>query len=404
MVDVSGNDRTSGIRLGCALLALAATPRADAQLQPERPEVQLSLRINARDDCVTAQGFMKLVTQHASQTRLVEGGGPDVLEAHVEIATVDGNRRLATLVLRWPDGRRARRSLTAGSCSSAREALALLLAMTLDESARDADDLDPTTSAGTPLGQAAGDTERPAAGRPTPAPSDATTEAVDVEAATGAQSATEHPAQRRGSPGKPAGDRKGSTANEAAGRPVPATASAPGGLFSAPQWTAGAFGLLQLGPAPETMPGMGVQARLSFRGTGPWMPALGIQLAHVWAHSIGTDGGDASFDLTRVQLLLCPVGVRLWRLAAHVCAAAGAGSLRAEGTNTYHPQLRHEPWIDAGGALLWSASVTPWLELTGGFELSTPWERYRFAFRPDVFHRVPVATLGGHLGAGIRFP
>jgi hypothetical protein len=83
--------------------------------------------------------------------------------------------------------------------------------------------------------------------------------------------------------------------------------------------------------------------------------------------------------------------------------SATFGRLTASGANSYSPQTHHEPWSSLGGRLLVAVGLGAWAELHGGLGLAAPLRRYRFAFRPDVFHRVPGRCLEGHLGAGVRF-
>jgi hypothetical protein len=152
------------------------------------------------------------------------------------------------------------------------------------------------------------------------------------------------------------------------------------------------------------MPGLGLYALLALSGPMPLHPAIELQLVRTWTSGLSQPSGDADFALEVARLDACPVGVRMASLAARACGSLTAGRLTASGSNSYLPQSHAEPWLSLGGTLLLSLGLGALIELQGGFAVTHPLRRYDFAFRPDVFHRVPELCLQGHLGAGVRIP
>ena len=92
------------------------------------------------------------------------------------------------------------------------------------------------------------------------------------------------------------------------------------------------------------------------------------------------------------------------RLEARLCAAASAGRLAAEGSNTFDPRSVARPFATAGGAarlaVPFGGRVQVGIRLGAG---ATLW-RDAFEFTPEVFHRAASVTLMGALGIGVRFP
>jgi hypothetical protein len=147
-----------------------------------------------------------------------------------------------------------------------------------------------------------------------------------------------------------------------------------------------------------------VYGRLALNGSGIWAPALQLELARTWTSNLAQAGGDADFAVESAALGLCPLGLQQPPVLAHACVSGTLGRLTASGSHSYRPRTEHELWSGVGPSLLLSIGLGRVFELHGGFALLAPLKRYRFAFRPDVFHQVPSVCPEGHLGAGVRFP
>jgi hypothetical protein len=289
------------------------------------------------------------------------------------------------LTISWPDKRRSRRKLAADSCEEATSAVAFLIALTLDPAAF----TQPSSSVG--AADAAGGVAQP------PPPPSAAGEPAG-EAGSGSESSTppgptvaEKAAQ--GSSGEATSDDDDEDSSEA-GAPV----------FAFEHLGFGIGVQLAFGVAPSLMPGIAASVLLAFRGHGVFVPALQLSAAHVWLGDLAQPGGIAAFQLTTVRLDVCPLGVRAGALGARACLTSAVGSLNAQGTNSFVPRTSARGWLDLGTRLLASLDIGPVFQVLGGVGLLAPLRRDRFAFRPEVFHRVDVPCWEGHLGLGVRFP
>src|SRR5262249_49551599 len=149
------------------------------------------------------------------------------------------------------------------------------------------------------------------------------------------------------------------------------------------------------GPAPHAMPGFGLYARLALNGSELWAPALGLSLARAWTDDLAEPGGHADFAIESAELYACPLGVQPRPFSSGACLSSAIGRLSASGSKSYAPQGHSELWASAGGTLLISIALGKMAELQAGFGVVRPFRRYEFAFRPDVFHRVPSLCWQG---------
>lgn len=353
--------------LGVVML-LGRVAHAAAQSPPEPVRVHVS--VEADPQCATPATIAAQVRKRSQRIELV-GDTSDVPHLRVAIGAGEGRDRVAELVLSWPDGRRAERRLSAASCAAAVDALALVVAMTLDPAAFRQEEARAETGA-TPGGTGSG---------------------AETETAAGSETASEWGSEP--DTGSGAGSSTATAAASDTDTPSP---------LSFAHFALGANAHLLSSPSPHAMPGAGLYARLIFTGSGLWSPALGLQLVHAWADGLAEPGGNADFALDLAELDVCPLGAQVAAFTAHACLASAIGRLSASGSKSYASQGHDELWASLGGALLASVRLASWLELQAGFGLAAPVRRYGFAFEPDVFYRVPKLGLEGHLGAGVRFP
>src|SRR5687767_9204727 len=130
-----------------ALLAIAVAAPAMAQSPPQPEAVRANLTVDADADCATAAALAERVQERSQRIGFVDDTG-DIPRLRVTIGASSARDRVAMLFIRWPDGRSAERRLTAGSCPSALDALALLVAMTLDPAASSGGDSPAASSGG----------------------------------------------------------------------------------------------------------------------------------------------------------------------------------------------------------------------------------------------------------------
>lgn len=356
----------------------------------------MTLRVEAEARCATTASLAERVHRHSQKVRFVDDAA-EVPHVHIRIEAGPERGRTAELTMRWPDGRHAERRLAAGSCESALDALALLLAMTLDPDVAtnpppDAVRRDQSASTPQRTGEAS---SAPAEAAPEKAPQ------PSVAQASGTPDAGPAAAEPTGSKAAAPEGTQAADADTTAPSDMPSRWAR---VFDLEALSLGVGANLISEVAPGLMPGFGLWALLSFEGAGFWRPALGLQLAHNWLHDVPQSAGDASFDLDSVELTACPLGARLGSFSAHACAALSLGRLRARGENSYAPRAYAETWACAGASVLSAIDLGNTFRIMGGFELMAPLSRYRFAFGSDVFHTVAAAVFEAHLGAGVRFP
>jgi hypothetical protein len=118
-------------RLLCALGLLAWTGPALAQ---SGATTRARLQLEAEAGCATRAGLAARVTLRSRRIAFVDAA-PDAPDVRVVIGPGE-QQVVARLTLAWPDGRSYERQLTASSCEEATDAIALLIVLALDPSAR----------------------------------------------------------------------------------------------------------------------------------------------------------------------------------------------------------------------------------------------------------------------------
>jgi hypothetical protein len=438
-------------RAGVLLAWLAAAGVARAQGHDAR------LRLTTLGTCVTESGIAAGVHQRSDEIAFVARAGVPVFEVAV---SQRGREIQAELQVRWPDGRSAQRTLTARSCQQLTAAVALVISMTLDPAGEEAtrsgeraprdkthardrpDGRAPTASndqaraardqTGDASGAAAssrGSDSRPAFAPPRgprdgagpvtesgareppqdsrPAARGAVTDVRDHSGALAPQrSAAEgggvEPRSAAGA--APHHGRAGAAPSAAGAQPSSAAIGGETPFFRLDEWSIGAQGTLAFGPAPRALPGAGAYLWLAWHGAPPWSPALRADFDRAWLDAYAANGGKADFALTSAGLELCPLGLHAGPFSGYACASARLGALAARGTDTYRPASHTQLWSAFGAALLANARVTSWAEVQLGSALRAPARRDRFAFAPDVFHRVGWIAVELRASLGVRFP
>jgi len=335
-------------------VATAATPAPAA--------TAARLEVDALPACSTRDELIARVAARSSRIRFVgAGAGIPVLTARIEVAP--RGVVVADLTVLEPDGRKFQRRIEAPSCAAATDALALVVAITLD----------PSAATGDATGATGADVRS------------------GVTNATPAPPADQSPAASLSSP--PAVPAETESVRE-----TPATAA--GGY----RFTAAILAEAVAGPAPEVVPGPAIEIQAAFDRASILSPAVALTFAHLWSDALNEDGGTAAFTLDLVGLDACPIRLGLFRLEARVCAAGQVGRLAAQGSNTYDPRSVSRPFAMAGGTVRF-AILLPWrIEVRARVGAGATLWRDAFEFTPDVFHRVASVTLVGDVGIGVRFP
>ncbi|HET6333513.1 MAG TPA: hypothetical protein VFG30_09890 [Polyangiales bacterium] len=355
---------------------------ARAQTSTASEPAPAVLNVQGPSGCVDTNAIEAQVRERSHRIVFVPASS-DVPVLNVGVSRPAVRSVTIELTISWPDKRRSRRKLAADSCGEATSAVAFLIALTLDPAAF----AQPSSSAG------AADTSGSPA-QPPPPPSAAGGPAGEAGSGSGASAIPAPASAEKTTPG--------SSDEATPGDEDSTEASTPVFAFEHLGFSVGAQ--VASGVSPSLMPGLTAGVLLAFRGRGIFVPALQLSAAHVWVSDLAQAGGVAAFQLTTVRLDVCPLGVRAGALGARACLTAAVGSLNAQGANSYLPRTSARGWLDLGARLLASIDIGAVFQVLGGVGLVAPLRRDRFAFRPEVFHRVDVPCWEGHLGLGVRFP
>jgi hypothetical protein len=344
------------------VLLSSAVASAAAQANTAR------LEVDAAPGCSTRDELIARVAARSTRIRFVnDATGVPALTARIEAGPRGGV--VAELIVVEPDGRRFARRLEAPSCAAATDAVALVVAITLDPSAATGE---ASAAAGTT------GTETDAAGKGPPA--------------AGTTSPTPPPTPE---PAAELPPRDAASGNGDVGEaPVPATR----------RLTAGVAAAAVVGPAPTPMPGIAIEVQGALDRASILSPALVLTLSHVWSGGQMEPGGIAAFTLDLVALDACPVRVTLLALEARACAAGSLGRLAAQGSQTYEPASVASPLATVGGTLRLAVLFGSRVELRARFGAGATLWRDAFRFNREVFHQVASVTLVGDVGIGVRFP
>jgi hypothetical protein len=291
------------------------------------------------------------VQARSPRVKFDEENGEIRIRAHFAVARSGGVR--GEVVLAAAGAQPSLRRVTAGSCSEAADAVALIIAVTLDPTAVE------------PGNDSAADESAPAgAGAPPPTPTP--------------------------TPAKPQPE---------ANNPHPVSDREARRTFGV-QLAGQSF----LGPAAAVMPGIALYAMIGVDRPKPWSPAVLLGATHAWRTDIGARGGKASFKLDAASFDACPFRLRLGPVNARPCASALIGRLAAEGSETRNPagEISRPFWV-VGGAAVVSADL-PWLvEVSARLAVGANLVRDSFEFTPVVFHQVPAITTAASIGIGLRW-
>lgn len=364
--------------LAGALLAalLLPIPVVAAGAAPDVPLTKARLEVRAAPECTS---YADLAARVAARSPRIQFVAQAALSAQVILTAPGPGSVLAELVLSAADGRPAPRRVAARSCAEAADAVALIIAVTLD----------PTIA------------RKPATG-PVRDPGAITNgEAVSRVASTtkaGSPSPSEPTNAEQPDSAKP-------PAEPAAVVSVPSPPPSPSATT---RYEVGAHlaGHAVFGPAPAVMPGVALYALVAIEREGPWAPAIILGVLHAWRSDLAELGGTASFALDAGSVDACPLRLRWSSLVARPCASLLVGRMAASGGGSYVTEAasRERPFAVAGGLVVLTAGLGSMVELTGRLATGATLIRDSYGFSPTVFHRASFLTTSASLGIGIRWP
>jgi hypothetical protein len=349
---------TSGGALLIALFVQSASGPPGAA--PEAVSTKARLDLRGAADCISRGDLAARVAARSPRIQFVDDAA---IYARVVLTSARPGNVVAELVLATPGTEQPPRRFAARSCAEAADAIALIIAVTLDPTlTRTVADTSGASST------AEGGTDR--APPPAEKPADQSTTA---------------PAARP--PAPPA-------TVEAVAPPAPVAARRHFGVSVAGQTI--------FGPAPAVMPGIAIAGMMALGRDGVWAPALFLGATHAWRDDLAETGGNASFTLDAATVDACPLRVGAAWFVARPCAAALFGRLSASGTNTQQADSAARPFAAAGVAL--TASVGTTVEVSARVGVGVTLLRDSYEFGGATFHRAGPITSAASLGVGLHWP
>jgi hypothetical protein len=401
----SGASRTAWWMMALSASVCAHPASATAKLLP----------IPTRLDWVTTvcgddEGFAARVLQRTKMVRFVGSGARFTVRLSIEQR---GTALEARVRIEGPDGPETVRQIASPNCDDALDALALVVAISLEARATELKNAKSgRRAAPTPSRRRSPDAatvepaKTPGAAPETPAEPVPADHPAPEEPSPSAPSAAAPEPSAPSSPAERTPPRTGAS-SAAAVRAAPAT---PSGTprESTHGWTfgAGISALLSIGVAPRPLFGGELRLRSSWERDGAVSPEASLGLSHQRLDGFRRPGGEADFALTVANLEVCPLRLDVPPLGIRPCATASAGQLNASGHQTFSAAALHRPWVAFGGSLQFIARLGP-LELRASVGAAGPLDRDSFRFGgPCVdscegeFHRVEHLIWTGALGVG----
>jgi hypothetical protein len=307
------------------------------------------LDLQAKSDCASRDEIIAGVAARSARIRFLDDGA---YAARVAFTVPRPGSVIAEMVLAATGENPEPRRVTARSCAEAVEAVALVIAVTLDP-----------TSAASSLP------------RNPPAESIARL------------------AERPPLPPQPAAT--------VAGASAPSGDALPTRLA---HFVLYAMGQSLFGPAPTMMPGVSLYAFAGTDRKSVWSPAVALGLAHAWKNDLSEPGGKASFAVDAASLDLCPMTVRASVLTAYPCASGMIGWTSSSGSDTEAPASSTRPFVTVGGAIVVSAELGKRLSLSARLGTGVTPIRDSYDFGGSSFHRAGLFTTSASLGIGVALP
>jgi hypothetical protein len=351
---------TSGGALLIALLSQSA-PAAPVPA-PDAVPTKARLELRGPAECISRGDVAARVAARTGRIQFVDDAA---ILAQVALTSTRPGNVIAELSLATPGAQQAPRKFVARSCAEAADAVALIIAVTLD----------PT------LKRSGADTTGAAA-----ATDGANGRAAPPEA---------KPADQPPEPPPPA---------------PPAVVEAPAPPSSAPagattrQLGVSVAGQTIFGPAPNVMPGVALYGLLALDRDSVWAPALIVGATHVWRNDLSQTSGDASFTLDAASVDACPLRVGRSRFVARPCASGLVGRLNASGSATDNARSEARPFATAGVALSAIAHLPATIDVSARVGVGMTLRRDAYELGTMTFHRADRITIAASVGVGLRWP
>jgi hypothetical protein len=322
------------------LLALLAQSAGGAV--PGNPPATARLDVRDGGECVSRADLVARVAARSSRIQFVDNTD---ISAQVAVTSARPGNVAAELVLVADGAEPTPRRVVARSCAEAADAIALIIAVTLDPTLK--------TNGG------ALDAAKPPDQPPPPPP-----------------------------PQPPKIETPATPAASPSSRPFAAYLA----------------GQTIFGPAPNVMPSVAIFAMAALDREGLWSPALFVGATHAWRTSLAEPGGSASFTLDAASVDACPLRLAWHLLAVRPCAAALVGRLASSGADTGAAASTARPFASAGAAVSAGVGIGGRLELSLRLGVGLTLIRDSYEFGSATFHRADSVTTSASLGIGARWP
>ncbi len=165
----------------------------------------------------------------------------------------------------------------------------------------------------------------------------------------------------------------------------------------------GVGALVSVGPAPLVLPGAHLFVSWGETVPGLWAPSVRMALGFQRRGGYEQPAGVADFELVKLQTGFCPSLLRLGAAKLRGCGIVSVGVLMAEGKNTREASRASRLWLQPGVELSLSLPLGKQFEFALRGALGAPLIRDAFQFDSRVFHRVPVVTGQGGAEFGAKF-
>jgi len=381
-----------------ALVALMPPEAADAKAAKAR----LDVRGGAR--CLSPDDIIRRVSARSPRVRFADDAS---LLATVALTSQRVGAVTVTLTLGTAEAAGPPRRVTARSCAEAADAVALILAVTLDPTAAPGPaivDGEPPRAGGDGVGASATPTTddvRQVGSSPSPTTVAVTPRAPALPIARAPRRPPiELPREVAPTPADRAPVRAAAPAIVAV--PVPPAEEATEPNPAHLQVGGSVAGQMILGAAPVVLPGIALSVMIAAERDHGWAPALVLGWTHVWRSGLEQTGGTASFTLDAGTADACPLRWRWSRLTVRPCGSLLVGRIVTKGTNTEQPGTAARPFSTAG--LTINAGLGRTVELSARVGLGITLIRDSYAFGDDVFYRASLLTTSASLGVAARWP
>jgi hypothetical protein len=357
------------------------------------------LGVRAAPECTTRADLVARVEARSPRIQFVDDA---TLTVKAVFITPRPGKVVGEVVLSRRGGKRSSRRVLARSCADAADAVALIIAVTLDPTS--ADDGRPKVNTDRAPESGADSTARASTTpRSSPPPTEALTARPEEQSA--ASPKTEAPVEAKVPTARREEQPAASAKTEApVGAAKPEVDSSNGSVATRSRFSALLAGHIIFGPAPEVMPGVALYGVAGLDRDALWSPAIIVGATYVWRDGLVEPGGTASFALYAASLDACPFRVSVLEVEARACASALVGLLAAKGFDTNAPASSKRPFATAGGAVVFTAGLGPVIEVSARLAMGMSLVRDSFEFGSAIFYQSSRITTSASLGIGARLP